>query len=169
MIFVKKKSDAPKLPESSEIKNISRDVADIVSYKRPDSLVMSFWYFVSRCEMPSVWSCFEQARTDSSLSDPFCPGELSDLRMISSVCACPNTAVLLCGEHGSVRSRRSAWPLHAVRRPAVRHQPASLPPRRLLLLHAHARVLRISQNTEGLLFYCQYLGMWSISGRTRSQ
>lgn len=51
----------------------------------------------------------------------------------------PKTAAL-CGEHDSVRSRHSARPMRAARRPAVQHQPASLPPRRLLLLQAHARV-----------------------------
>ena len=56
----------------------------------------------------------------------------------------PKTAVL-CGELSSMRSRRSARPLRAARRPAVQHQPASLPPRRLLLLRAHARVLKPTQ------------------------
>lgn len=39
----------------------------------------------------------------------------------------PKTAVL-CGKQDSVRSRHSARPLHAARRPAVQHQAALLPP-----------------------------------------
>lgn len=64
----------------------------------------------------------------------------------------------LCGELCSVRSRLSARPLHAARRPAVPHQPASLPPWLLLQLRAHAQVLRFTP----ILFYCQYWPIWRI-------
>lgn len=72
----------------------------------------------------------------------------------------PKTAVL-CGEHGSVRSRHSARPLRAARRPAVQHQPASLPPRRLFLLGAQARVF--TQFTKKQTS-CFIVNIWSICG-----
>lgn len=86
----------------------------------------------------STWKCDrdqEEAET-RSVFVPRCCG------MFPRVA--PKTAVL-CGQHGSLRSRLSARTLRAARRPVVQHQPASLPSRRLPAIRAHARVLRISQ------------------------
>lgn len=88
----------------------------------------------------------------------------------TSPCVVPKTAVL-CGEHRSVRCRHSARLLHAARRPAVQHQPASLPPRRLFLHRAHARVFCFLGGIfyalfkyKGTLFYCQRFVVWRING-----
>lgn len=91
-------------------------------------------------------SCFDWALSDSSA--PFwtlCCGTF--LRVA------PKTAVL-CSDHGSVRSRHSARPLRAARRPAVQHQPASLPLWRLPLLRAHGSRLTLFSKRRWAVCCC---------------